>query len=165
MIPLEIERKFLVHPGACPLPPSGITMRQGYLSSNAINTVRIRHQGEEARITVKGRPLGISREEFEYAIPLDQADWMLEHLCVSPCVEKTRYLVRVEQSVFEVDVFRGANTGLVMAEVELDQEDAPYARPSWLGPEVTSDKRFTNFSLSKNPWPDWGPMDFPEFTV
>jgi len=161
MIPFEIERKFLVIPGAWVATSVGTTMRQGYLAGTDTASIRVRVQGDEARLTIKARRPGPSREEFEYPIPVDHAEWMLSHLVVTPLVEKKRYLEMVGGMTWEVDVFSGQNAGLIMAEIELTDGDDPFERPSWAGEDVTHDARFSNFSLSRCPWPTWGPQAYP----
>jgi adenylate cyclase len=149
----EIERKFLVHPD-WPRPASGTRLVQGYLTQAGPVSVRIRSSSERAWLTVKGPTIGLSRAEFEYEIPPLDAREMLALAKASP-IEKTRYLVPHQGHVFEVDVFEGANAGLVVAEVELDSEDQAFDRPSWLGEEVSSDPRYRNSALAERPYSTW----------
>jgi len=149
----EIERKFLVHPD-WPRPASGTRLIQGYLTRAGPVSVRIRSSGDRAWLTVKGPTSGLSRPEFEYEIPPVDAGEMLALAQSSP-IEKTRYLVPHQAHVFEVDVFEGANAGLVVAEVELDSEDQPFDRPSWLGDEVSADPRYRNSALAQRPYSTW----------
>ena len=148
----EIERKFLVSkPGWHQPGLQGQHIVQGYLSSNAKATVRVRLIDDaRAVLTIKGPAQGISRSEFEYAIPLDDARSMLE-LAKPHIVAKTRYEIPDGGHVWEVDVFEGAHEGLVVAEVELDSEDEAIDPPDWIGIEVSHDDRFANASLSRTP--------------
>lgn len=155
----EIERKFRVAPGFTP-PGPGAALRQGYLSSAKERVVRVRleraHHGvDRAWLTVKGLTRGASRAEFEYAIPPEDARAMLE-LCEPPLLEKRRYrLAGPDGREWEIDEFAGANEGLVVAEIELEHEDAEFARPDWLGAEVTDDPRYFNSNLLRRPYRDW----------
>ena len=146
----EIERKFLVTGLSIVDSLSGVVIRQGYLSRDPERTVRIRRRGARGVITVKGASFGASRSEWEYEIPSDDADAMLA-ICEGPVLDKTRYEIEVAGRTWEVDVFAGANEGLVLAEVELDSEDAVVELPSWAGPEVTDDPRYYNANLSRHP--------------
>ena len=148
----EIERKFLVSDPTVVDGLSGTVIRQGYLSRAPERTVRIRRKGDRGVITIKGASSGASRSEWEYEIPADDADAMLE-ICEGAVIDKIRYLVDVGGRTWEVDVFAGANAGLVMAEVELDRVDAVVTLPAWAGREVTDDPRYYNASLSRDPLP------------
>ncbi|ABS67614.1 CYTH domain-containing protein [Xanthobacter versatilis] len=149
-MPVEIERKFLVKSAGWRAGARACTIRQGYLSSGGA-TVRIRIADAEAFITVKGKTEGIARAEFEYPIPLADAQAMLETLCAQPLIEKTRYAVEHAGRTWTVDVFEGENDGLVMAEVELQGADEHVELPDWAGEEVTDDPRYRNSSLAKAP--------------
>lgn len=149
----EIERKFLVH-ADWPRPSSGTRLVQGYLSSGGPVSVRIRASGERAWLTVKGPTSGLSRSEFEYEVPLEDAREMLA-LSRSTPIEKTRYLVPHGAHTIEVDVFAGSNAGLVVAEVELGAENEAFDKPTWLGEEVSSDARFRNSTLAQHPYSTW----------
>ena len=146
----EIERKFLVTDLSVVDGLSGSIIRQGYLSLDPERTVRIRRKGARGVITIKGASFGASRSEWEYEIPPTDADAMLA-LCEGPVLDKTRYEIEVAGRTWEVDVFAGANEGLVMAEVELESEDAVVELPSWAGLEVTDDQRYYNANLSRHP--------------
>ena len=150
----EIERKFLV-PGPFPLPPEGKTIRQGYLNSEPDRTVRVRRIGDAAWLTIKGLKVGDTAPEFEYPIPTDDADFMLDRLCEPGCIDKTRYLVPYAGFTWEVDVFAGANEGLVIAEIELERPGQPFETPAWVGQDVTEDSRYQNSSLSRTPYSQW----------
>ena len=156
---LEIERKFLVTGTAWQVLAAGVLAgvltRQGYLSSAAERTVRVRIAGDQGFLTVKGKSRGLSRAEFEYAIPVEDAAAMLYGLCEKPLIEKTRYLVPFGAHTWEVDEFHGANAGLVVAEVELASADDEPALPPWVGREVSLDPRYFNANLVKNPFTTW----------
>ena len=152
---IEIERKFLVKPGAWQPRGAGIHMQQGYLISGNGRTVRVRLEGPIGKLTVKGPTTGLSRSEFEYTIPADDARYMLEHLCEQPLIDKHRYLEPHGQHTWEIDVFHGDNDGLIVAEVELTAEDNVLEMPEWVGEEVSSDYRYCNSSLRRNPYKSW----------
>jgi adenylate cyclase len=149
----EIERKFLVERG-WPKPKRGLETRQGYLVAEKGLTVRVRTMGKKAYLTVKAAAKGIARREFEYEVPRADALALLK-LCGRAPVEKTRYLVRHRGRTWEVDVFAGANAGLVVAELELGSETERFPRPEWLGKEVTRDRRYLNASLYERPYRSW----------
>lgn len=154
---LEIERKYLVRPDAWRPPASGGTIhRQGYLSVDPARVVRVRRAGRRAWLTVKGPNRGIVRTEFEYPVPVADAEAMLDTLCVPPVIEKTRYRTRYRGRVWEVDVFAGANTGLMVAEVELESEGAELKLPPWVGAEVSGDPRYYVVNLVQHPFSEWG---------
>ena len=151
----EIERKFLVQDDSWRARVSSARqLRQGYLAIDGGNTVRVRTDGQRAWLTVKGRGEGISRPEFEYEVPAGEADDMLA-LCRGRLVEKTRHLVECHGHTWEVDEFRGANAGLTVAELELDDDTAVFSKPAWLGEEVTTDPRYLNASLAVHPFGSW----------
>lgn len=150
----EIERKYLVRDGEWTPQEPGIPMRQGYLSAGGTTTVRVRVEGAAATLTIKGPTVNLSRSEFEYDIPVDDAEEMLRTLGEG-VVEKTRHHVVVGDHTWEIDVFEGENAGLVTAEIELDAEDEAFVRPSWLGAEVSHDPRYRNSSLARQPWKAW----------
>jgi CYTH domain-containing protein len=152
---LEIERKFLVTGTAWKTLATGVFTRQGFLSTAAERTVRVRIAGDEGFLTVKGKSQGISRAEFEYAIPVEDAAAMLDGLCEKPLIEKTRYRVPFGAHTWEVDEFHGANAGLVVAEVEQKSPDEEPTLPSWVGREVSSDARYYNANLVKRPFTTW----------
>ena len=152
----EIERKYLVKPGAWKPPANGTTIRQGYLSSVKERVVRVRTKGPKAFLTIKGLTKGISRSEFEYEIPVEDADLLLTNLCEQPLIEKTRYKEIYQGHTWEIDVFFGANEGLIVAEVELTDENEKLALPAWVGEEVSADPRYFNSNLIANPYNKWG---------
>lgn len=150
----EIERKFLVKDGRWRNQP-GTVYRQGYLNTHKERTVRVRTVGETAFLTIKGLTRGATRLEFEYEIPVHDANVMLDELCERPLIEKTRYTVTHQNHTWEIDEFMGVNTGLVVAEIELNHEDEPFAQPGWLGEEVTHDPRYFNANLVQHPYSEW----------
>ena len=150
-MPLEIERKFLVN-GEPWKEATGTFMEQGYLTQNE-TTVRVRTSSDTAWLTIKGMSHGLTRPEYEYEIPLDEATEMLDLFCGLNRISKTRYIIPFAGLKWEVDVFEGKNKGLVMAEVELESEDVDVKLPEWVTEEVSHDPRFRNSSLLENPWP------------
>lgn len=152
----EIERKFLlVDESWRSAADQGLLVRQGYLSFDKECTVRVRLMGEAGFLTVKGQARDLVRPEFEYEIPVKDAEMMLSALCRGPLVEKRRYLLRYDGHVWEIDEFHGANAGLVVAEIELDDANESFARPPWLGTEVSSEARYLNASLARAPFSTW----------
>ncbi|MEP3890376.1 MAG: CYTH domain-containing protein [Hellea sp.] len=151
---IEIERKFLVTGQAWKIGTPTLFI-QGYLNHDKNRTVRIRIAGDEAMITVKGLTVGMRRAEYEYLIPVTDAKDMLE-LCEGPLIEKKRWLVSAGNLTWEVDEFMGDNQGLVVAEIELEDESQSFEMPVWVGKEVTDDARYYNSSLSVMPFKRWG---------
>lgn len=146
---IEIERKFIVIDDRWrAASASSQRYRQGYLAHSSRGAVRVRRAGDRAFITVKGNREGISRPEYEYPIPVDDAEAMLETLCKKPLLEKTRHRVPHEGLVWEVDVYCGAAQGLVVAEVELQRADQPVILPVWVGLEVTQDPFYSNAAIA-----------------
>lgn len=152
----ETERKFLLASGEWRENATGQLFRQGYISSHPGRTVRVRTCNNYGYLTVKGKSSGITRLEFEYPIPLDDANSLLEQLCEHPLVEKIRYLVDYQGFRWEIDEFLGENAGLFIAEIELTAEDQPFPKPPWLGKEVSGDSRYFNSNLRENPFKNWG---------
>jgi len=154
---LEIERKFLVKNDDFKNQSfQKKTIKQGYLNSDKHRTVRIRVSDNRAYITIKGKSnnSGTTRFEWEKEINLKEAENLLL-LCEPAIIEKTRYLVKVNNHIFEVDEFYGNNKGLVIAEVELNSEIEKFEKPSWLAQEVTGDVKYYNSSISKHPFKNW----------
>lgn len=154
-MPLEIERKFLlkndhwkemIH--TCKI------IKQGYLNSNKERTVRVRIINDQAFITIKSKNIGMVRQEFEYEIPKNDARELLL-LCENPLIEKKRYEVLINNKTWEIDEFEGNNLGLIIAEVELKDENEAIVIPEWIGKEVTDDIRYFNSSLIKAPFTTW----------
>lgn len=152
---VEIERKFLVKDLGCIAGRKGIRYRQGYLCSGQGVTVRVRSDGSRAFLTVKGPSTGFSRAEFEYPIPADQADEILDTLCRRPLIEKTRYVLPHGELKWEIDVFEAENAGLVVAEIEVPSESHVVELPAWVGEEVTADRRYANAALVETPYCRW----------
>jgi adenylate cyclase len=151
----EIERKFLVHGDTWKTLGDKVSIRQGYLSSHPDRIVRVRIQDGSAVLTIKGRTKGMTRGEWEYAIPLQDAQEFLNQLCKRPLIEKTRYRITHAGMLWEVDEFFGENQGLVVAEIELLAEDQVIAKPDWVGEEVTHDPRYANANLLHHPFTRW----------
>ncbi|NLR76583.1 CYTH domain-containing protein [Leeia aquatica] len=150
----EIERRFKVNGERWRGLAPGIWYRQGYVSVEPQRTVRVRVVGELAWLTLKGQISSMRRHEFEYPVPLADAEAMLTHLCAMQ-VEKKRYRIELDGFIWEVDEFFGDNAGLILAEIELPDEHTPFTRPDWLGEEVTEDGRYTNAWLSQHPYTQW----------
>ena len=151
----EIEHKFLVRTGLWSPKSDGVVFTQGYLSTDPERIVRVRIAGTKAFLTIKGRPKGLTRAEYEYEIPLADAERMLGEMCLGRLIEKTRYREPVGSYVWEIDVFHGENNGLVLAELEVFDERETFTRPSWLGTDVSYDERYSNASLSLRPIARW----------
>jgi adenylate cyclase len=150
----EIERKFLVVGDDWRAVASGTDYVQGYLSRDVARIVRVRRAGPAAYLTIKGIPEGARRPEFEYPIPLSDAQQLM-NLCLPPLVEKTRYVIKYGGKRWEVDEFHGDNRGLILAEIELPSEDEPIDIPPWIGQEVSGDPRYFNSYLSEHPYTQW----------
>lgn len=153
----EIERKFLTASDAWRVEVSHSEMlRQGYLSDDKARTVRVRVVDDaKAWLTIKGLTINNSRPEYEYSIPVTDANTLLDTLCKRPLLEKIRHRVCVAGATWEIDEFLGDNAGLVVAEIELDAIDQEFSRPAWLGQEVSADPRYFNSSLTQQPFKDW----------
>ncbi|MGC8864124.1 MAG: CYTH domain-containing protein [Bacteroidales bacterium] len=152
----EIERKFLVKGDFRPYVVHSTRIVQGYLSSVPERTVRIRIKGNKGYITVKGigSQSGASRFEWEKEISVEEADALLK-ICEPGVIDKVRHVIKNGDLAFEVDEFHGENEGLILAEIEIPSEDTPFAKPDWLGEEVTGDPRYYNSMLMKNPYTRW----------
>lgn len=156
----EIERKFLLKNDLWRQQVAKKThFIQGYLNqieeNSSKSSVRIRIEGDQANINIKSLEIGLSRDEYEYPIPVDEAQNMLKKLAVGPIIEKVRYLVESEGVTWEIDEFFGDNEGLIIAEVELEAEDQRLTLDDWVGREVTDDVKYYNVSLSKYPFKNW----------
>ncbi len=156
-MPIEIERKFLVNHEKWDnlVKPIGHHYRQGYLVAEAGKTIRVRVTDVSGYITIKGAMVGVSRSEFEYEIPKEEAEELLDRFAVSE-LSKIRYKIEFAGKLWEVDEFLGKNSGLLMAEIELTSEEEEFQRPDWIEEEVTADKRYYNSYLSVNPFGKWG---------
>ncbi|MCW8929753.1 MAG: CYTH domain-containing protein [Gammaproteobacteria bacterium] len=153
---IEIEKKFLlandnwrdqVH--------TSVHFRQGYLIGSDKSSVRVRIEGDKSNLNIKGATLGVRRQEFEYPIPMEDANELLSTLCAEPLIEKTRHYVKVGEHTWEIDEFSGDNQGLIVAEVELSHENEIFEEQEWLGEEVSEDTRYYNSMLIKNPYKNW----------
>ncbi|MCK4537535.1 MAG: CYTH domain-containing protein [Candidatus Krumholzibacteria bacterium] len=151
----EIERKYLVKDTDWQALAEGTVYRQGYLSTVKERTVRVRTIDDNGYLTVKGITVGATRAEYEYEIPAEDANRMLDDLCERPIIEKKRYVIGYEGLTWEVDEFGGENHGLVVAEVELSDENQAIALPDWIGEEVTGDPKYFNSNLIKHPYSKW----------
>ena len=150
---IEIERKFLVVGDDWRAAPA-VPYAQGYLNRDKARTVRVRVVRDQAWLTIKGVSTGATRAEFDYPIPVADAEQLLA-LCDGPVIRKTRRVIEHAGATWEVDEFQGDNAGLVVAEIELPSEDAAFQRPAWLGAEVTHDARYFNSSLAAAPFSTW----------
>jgi len=151
----EIERKFLLTGDDWKALAKGIHYRQGYLNSQKERTVRVRIIDDKGFLTIKGISVGATRMEYEYEIPVEDANVLLDELCEKPLIEKNRSKIDFAGFIWEVDEFFGENEGLVIAEIELESEDQQFDKPSWIGDEVTGDSRYFNSNLIKHPYNSW----------
>lgn len=154
-MPIEIERKFLVKGEQWRSLSVGKIYRQGYIVNTQERTVRVRVVGEEGYLTIKGPTINTGRSEFEYPIPVADAEELLNTLCDRPFIEKTRSKIAINELTWEIDEFWGDNQGLIVAEVELQSADQIIDIPDWIGEEVTQDARYYNANLVKNPFKSW----------
>lgn len=152
----EIERKFLVVDERWRAQARGWRrIVQGYLANTERGSIRVRLEGDRASLNIKSMTLGVTRSEFDYPIPLDEAEIILQTLCMKPLIEKTRHEVDHEGHLWEIDEFHGDNAGLVVAEIELRDKLEPFAKPAWLGAEVSDDPRYYNVCLVERPFRSW----------
>ena len=151
----EIERKFLVSSDAFKVGVTPVFIRQGFISADKDNVVRVRIQGTQGFLTLKGSGSGISRIEFDYEIPLKDADEMLKIMCSGIIIEKFRYVIKYKGHTWEVDEFMKENSGLVVAEIELKAEDEAFHKPPWTGKEITGDPVYYNVNLIQLPYSKW----------
>ncbi|VAW91215.1 Adenylate cyclase [hydrothermal vent metagenome] len=153
---IEIERKFLLKNDNWKQDVStSAVIKQGYLAGSDKSSVRIRIEGDKANINIKSMTLAITRQEYEYSIPLDDAEKLLQDLCEQPQINKTRYIVKYKEHKWEIDVFSGDNEGLVVAEIELKSEDEAFSIPEWIGEEVSEQVKYYNVNLIKYPFSSW----------
>ena len=153
---MEIERKFLVVDESWRIDArKSIRIRQGYFATDPSCSIRIRISDNKASLNIKSATLGITRSEYDYPVPISDAEEMLEQLCVKPLLEKERYIVEQGALLWEIDVFSGVNAGLIVAEIELESDQQDFDRPSWLGQEVSDDPRYYNVCLVANPYNKW----------
>ena len=153
-MPLEIERKFLVISDNYKINAKAVEIKQAYLSVGKNMAIRVRIEGMQASLNIKSKKTERTNHEFEYIIPLDETQSLIK---MSPyhIIEKTRYIVEYEGKIWEVDEFHSSNKGLTVAEIELDEENELFIKPSWLGKEVTADYKYLNSNLAKNPFSSW----------
>ena len=151
----EIERKYLIKGNEWRKLGKGTLYRQGYLSVVKERVVRVRTIGSKGFLTIKGITIGASRLEFEYEIPFPDANKLLDELCKHPLIEKIRYIVEHHGLKWEIDEFDGENKGLILAELELTNEDQKVDLPDWIGKEVTGDPKYFNSNLIKFPYTKW----------
>ncbi len=152
---VEIERKFLLKEGvAVGEAKSSDRLAQGYVDASRAS-VRLRIKGDECFLTIKSAKKGQSRSEYEYLIPKADGLEMMEEMCGKPLIDKTRSLVEHEGHTWEVDTFHGENEGLVVAEIEFEEEGQEISLPEWVGKEVTDERKYSNASLAKKPFREW----------
>lgn len=151
----EIERRFLVEPRKWSDLGDGLAIRQGYLTASKTCSVRVRIYGDHAYVTMKGPTKGITRDEYEYEIPMTDATEILDNLCENPPIEKTRYRVVFKGHTWEVDEYSGTNRGLTVAEVELKEAREQVELPDWVDREISGDPRYYNSNLSIKPFTTW----------
>lgn len=153
---IEIERKFLLLNDSWQDDVyDSVRIVQGYLANTERASIRVRVHGDKANLNVKSMVIGISRSEFEYPIPINDAEDMLKNLCKHPKIEKTRHYIKQDAHTWEIDVFEGDNRGLTIAEMELTKIEEEFKRPAWLGKEVSGDERYYNISLVQHPFKNW----------
>jgi CYTH domain-containing protein len=152
---VEIERKFILTGDEWRSLSRGTAYRQGYLNSQKERTVRVRTIDDKGFLTIKGISVGATRMEYEYEIPVEDANVLLDELCEKPLIEKKRYKIDFGGFVWEVDEFFGENEGLIVAEIELESEDQTFDKPSWVGDEVSGDSRYFNSNLIQHPYSSW----------
>ncbi len=152
---LEIERKFLLNYLPYDLMVKGVPIQQGYMTNKKNLVVRIRISGDMSFITIKGPTQNATRKEYEYPIPKVDAEQMLNLFCKKPLVKKTRYHIEYKGFEWIIDKFSGDNQGLIVAEIELDAVDQSFAKPDWIGPEVTHEPRYFNSNLIAKPYSTW----------
>ena len=154
---VEIERKFLVKADLWRKPAGGVRYRQGYVPTKNGTTVRVRIAGDRGFLTLKDHAVGLTRHEFEYEIPVADAEALLDTMCTKPQVEKIRYRIPATEQglVWEVDEFLGENAPLITAEIELPSESTSFSKPDWVGDDVTEDHRYKNNNLAANPYANW----------
>ena len=152
---LEIERKFLIDINKLVKLENGYDIKQGYIQTKDKTAVRVRVKGDEAFLTIKGENIGATRLEYEYPIPVVDANEMLAKLCAKPIIDTTRYLIYHKKHTWEIDTFNKENDGLIVAEVVLESEDEMVELPEWIVKEVTDDARYYNSNLLEHPYSQW----------
>ena len=154
-MPVEIERKFLVNTIPSQQIHRSKKVKQGYMVNDQHQVVRVRSMDNDHFLTIKSNSKGLSRLEFEYQIPKEDAVDMFEHLCGPGIIEKTRHYIKTPNHTWEIDEFHGRNQGLVVAEIELESEYEQFDIPEWIGEEVSDDPRYYNMNLMANPYDVW----------
>jgi len=154
-VPVEIERKFKVISNEYKALCKPLHCKQGYLDTQNEPMMRVRIMGEKAYLTLKGENEGIRRLEFEYEIPVIDANELLSNFCSTTLIEKNRYILSIRETIWEIDEFLGENSGLVIAEVELSSEDSNFYKPNWIGQEVSHDTKYYNYKLVEHPYSKW----------
>ena len=153
---LEIEHKFLMANDTWRQQiQQSVYYKQGYLNHSPTSSIRVRISDQQAWLNIKSATIGNHRQEFEYEIPLSDAQQILDALCHKPLIEKIRHFIFIDQHTWEIDEFLGDNAGLIVAEIELSELQESFAKPAWLGREVTEDLRYYNNNLCKNPYKNW----------
>ena len=155
----EIERKFKVTSNEYKQLSAPLYCKQGYLNTQKDPIVRVRIMDGNAYLTLKGKNEGISRLEFDYQIPLTDGENLLSNFCSTTLIEKNRYIITIENTVWEVDEFLGENLGLVIAEVELLSDNIHFSKPKWIGIEVSHDPKYYNYKLVEYPYSKWSESD------
>lgn len=155
-MPIEIEHKFLIANDSWRQHVSSTSQyRQGYLTSDSRSSIRVRISDSHAWLNIKSATIGNHRQEYEYPIPLIDANEIMESLCVKPFISKIRHFIIQGKHTWEIDEFQGENQGLLVAEIELSAIDEAFEKPDWLGEDVTNDMRYYNNNLAKNPYLQW----------
>lgn len=152
---IEIERKFLVNEQLLPKLQNGIKIEQGYISSNENGVVRVRIKDNQGYLTIKSLTKSITRSEYEYEIPLEDAKEILENICIESRISKTRYIIPHSSLIWELDIFHGQNSGLIIAEVELKEENQIIDLPNWVEKEVSYEEKYFNSNLINMPFCKW----------
>ncbi|MDP1970386.1 MAG: CYTH domain-containing protein [Methylobacter sp.] len=153
---IEIEHKFLLANDDWRKHVShSVKYRQGYLSSQATSSIRVRISNDHAWLNIKTATIGTHRHEYEYEIPMTDANEILDNLCRKPLIEKIRHFVTDDANLWEIDEFEGDNQGLIVAEIELNETGQSFSKPLWLGLEVTDDLRYYNNNLAIHPYSEW----------
>ena len=158
-MPAEIERKFKVISDKYKQLSKPLNCKQGYLDTLEEFLVRVRIMGDKAYLTLKGKNEGIRRLEFEYEIPKTDANELFSNFCSTTPIEKNRYILSIEKTIWEVDEFLGENYGLVIAEIELPSENANFPTPNWIGQEVSNNPKYYNYNLVKYPYSKWNEVE------
>ena len=152
---IEIERKFLIKKKPFSIAKMSLKINQGYIINEKSKVIRVREKGDDYFLTIKGNNIGISRLEYDFPISKEDAKELIFHFCKTTLIEKTRHYIEYKGHTWEVDEFHGKNTGLIVAEIELDSEDEKFEIPDWVGEEVTQDDRYYNMNLAIHPFTSW----------